>query len=83
MSSADYWAQKNAEIFRKHGHYRVGDSITYEVFGRRTGRIIKVTQQHVRTSDGKEFPFHYTVRGDTDPPGASPDIVFPKDIVDE
>lgn len=80
---ADYWTQKDIEDFRKHSHYKVGDRITYEVIIQRTtGRIIKVTHSHIRPSDGMEIPFHYTVRGDTDAPGAQPDIVFPKDILD-
>ena len=41
-----------------------------------------MTHPHIRPSNGKEIPFHYTVRGDTDAPGAQPDIVFPKDILD-
>lgn len=79
----DYWEQKYQEMMKKHGHYRVGDRITYEVFGRRTGTIIKVVQPHFRQSDKRDIPFHYIVRGDTDLPGASPDVVFPKDILDE
>ena len=78
----DYLKQKDIEDFRKHSHYKVGDRITYELFfARHTGTIVKVTYTHFRPSDKKEIPFHYKVKGDTDPPGATPDIVFPKDIL--
>jgi len=36
---------------------------------------------HIRPSDGREIPFHYSVRGDNWVPGSHA-VVFPKDILD-